>query len=175
MIELSARATLDRSEVTHGDCRLSLMDMGQITQIMPFKGHASAVEAQIGMKLPQPNGTTTQQTKTVQWFGRGTYLLIGAAPAPQMAKHAAISDQSDGWSIVSLQGAKCEDVLARLVPVDVRLSKFGIGQTARTLIQHMNGALTRTGTDQFELMVMRSMTQTLWHDVERAMQSVAQR
>jgi sarcosine oxidase gamma subunit len=42
-------------------------------------------------------------------------------------------------------------------------------------VQHMNGSVTRIGADSFVILVFRSMAGTLYHDLERAMESVAAR
>ncbi|MEL6839146.1 MAG: sarcosine oxidase subunit gamma, partial [Pseudomonadota bacterium] len=72
-------------------------------------------------------------------------------------------------------GAGVEDVLARLVPVDLRLATFKTGHTARTMLGHMSVAISRVGAQSFEIMAMRSMAGTLVHELETAMRSVALR
>lgn len=175
VVELIQTEALEKSSVSHSTCQLSMMPYRKITQIMPFKGHAGAIEAALGMKLPEPNRCSKNRDLSVQWFGRETYLVLDGDVPSGLSPHAALSDQSDGWVEMMLEGATAEDILSRLVPVDLRAAHFPQGNTVRSLIQHMNGAVTRTGSDAFVLMVMRSMAQTLWHDVETAMQSVARR
>ena len=43
-----------------------------------------------------------------------------------------MTDQSDGWTVLALSGAAAVDVLARLVPVDLRLAAFPVGGALRT-------------------------------------------
>lgn len=99
--------------------------------------------------------------------------MAGPEPDTSLAIHAALSDQSDAWACVELTGPDVEDVLARLVPVDMRSASFKRGQSVRTLIQHMNGSITRIGADRFLVLVFRSMAATLVHDLKEAMESVA--
>jgi heterotetrameric sarcosine oxidase gamma subunit len=173
VVELIETPALDHAPLTIGSCTMTVCELGQITQVMPFVGKDLAVEKKLGMQLPKPNRVTSKGDATLQWFGRRTYLLMGV-DAPD-GLDAAVTDQSDGWVAISLQGSGAEDVLARLVPVDVRGVAFKKGHTMRSMIQHMNGSVTRTGTDHFTVMVMRSMGQTLWHDVKTAMENVASR
>ena len=70
------------------------------------------------------------------------------------------------------EGKDIEAVLARLVPIDFALSQFKPGYTARTLVQHMHAAVTRISGSVFQIIVFRSMAQTLVHDLTRAMTSV---
>ena len=102
-------------------------------------------------------------------------LLTGAAVSDELSRFAGITDQSDAWATVLLSGDAAEDVLARLVPVDLRLQQFPPNQTARTMVQHMNASVTRVADHAFLIMVFRSMAQTLAHELETAMESVAAR
>jgi heterotetrameric sarcosine oxidase gamma subunit len=70
---------------------------------------------------------------------------------------------------------QAEAVLARLIPLDVRLAAFGVGHAVRTPLNHMNAVLWRTGPYAFTLLVFRSMARTAWHEVAEAAQMVAAR
>ena len=108
-------------------------------------------------------------------FGREVALLMGPAPDASLAAHAALTDQSDAWIVVRLEGAGARDVLARLTPIDLRDSVFKRGHTARTELAHMMASLTRVGPQAWQIMVFRSFAQTLAHDLKTAMQGVAAR
>ncbi|WP_299349733.1 sarcosine oxidase subunit gamma [uncultured Shimia sp.] len=165
--------------VTHGDVTLSEMDMTRMTSIAPFKGQDKAVSATLkdahGMALPAANRATGKEGSRAVWFGQGQALLIGPEPVAALAEHAAITDQSDGWAAVRLEGAGAEDVLARLVPVDLRKSNFKRGHTARSQLMHIMVSITRVGDNAFLILAFRSMAKTLVHDLETAMQGVAAR
>ena len=72
-------------------------------------------------------------------------------------------------------GTSAEDVLARLVPVDLRAGVFKKNHVAKTMLGHMAVTITRTDTATFEIMVMRAMARTLVHDLDIAMRGVAAR
>ena len=76
---------------------------------------------------------------------------------------------------VQLRGARAVDVLARLVPVDLRAAQFKRGHTVRTDLMHMTASITATGANTFLILVFRSMAQTLVHDLKTAMEGVASR
>jgi sarcosine oxidase subunit gamma len=101
--------------------------------------------------------------------------LVGIDADTGLVGHGALTDQSDGWTVVQLQGAGAADVLARLTPVDLRHAVFKRGHTARTDLMHMAASITRTNDDAFMIMVFRSMAGTLLHDLQRAMEGVASR
>ncbi len=88
---------------------------------------------------------------------------------PALEGKAAMTDQSDAWCAIELSGARSEEVLARLVPVDLRQTHFKRGHCLRSQLGHMPLHLTRTGNDSFRLMSFRSMAGTMVHEISRAM------
>ena len=160
-----------------GTVTLAEVDLGVLTSIAPYKGKdiAPAFKAAHGMPWPAPGRATGKAGARAIWFGREMVLLAGPEPDAALNAYAAMTLQSDAWACVTLTGEGAEDVLARLVPLDLSADSFKRGHTARTMIQHMNGSVTRIGADTFLLMVFRSMAGTLVHDLERAMESVAAR
>lgn len=147
--------------------------------IAPFRGRqdrvAQVLKAAHGLDFPEPNRSSDAAGGRVIWFARGQVMLLGADPDPALAAHAALTDQSDAWAVVTLEGETAEDVLARLVPVDLRRAAFEIGHTLRAQVLHMNASITRIGADCFQIMVFRSMAETLVHDLRSAMEGVAAR
>ena len=145
------------------DLRIDAYDPGQMTLVLAGRGKAPKVA---GMAFPAPGRVSLAGEARLQWMAPGQAMLMGA-PVPGL-KSLRYVDQSDAWAIARLEGAAGPEVLARLVPVDLRLSAFGVGATARTLIGHMTGSVTRVAEDVLEVMVMRSMAGSLVHDVQRA-------
>ena len=127
------------------------------------------------MALPAANRATRKAGARAIWFGREQALLVGIDPDASLAKHAALTDQSDAWAVTTLTGLQATDVLARLTPLDLRDAHFKRGHTARSDLMHMNASITRTGADSFMILVFRSMAQTLLHDIQTAMEGVAAR
>ena len=160
MLPRALSENLAMSEVTYDTLQL----------IAPFKGQSKKVSNRlkdaIGATLPRPNRITGKDPKCL-WMGPGQYLVMGHKLS-NLSEIAAVTDQTDAWACVSLEGADADHVLARLVPVDLRPASFKTGHTARTLIGHMSASVTRTGAGRVELMVMRSMAQTLVHEVSEA-------
>lgn len=155
------------------------MDAGAMTMLSPRKGRADALnkamQAGYGLGYPAPNSAGVSGDVRAIWFGHSSAMLVGAVPDEGLSQNAALVDQSDAWAVVRLEGAGAEDVLARLVPVDLRLVSFPVGATARSKIGHMSGSVTRVGEDAYWLMVFRSMAETLVHDLKSAMEAVAAR
>lgn len=162
-----------------GKVTLSEVVPEAMTSVAPFKGQDKATSAALksahGMALPAPNRATGKVGARAIWLSRGQVMLVGPVPDARLAKHAALTDQTDAWAVVRLEGAGIEDVLARLVPVDVRISTFKRGHTMRSDLMHMMVSVTRVGERAYQIMVFRSMAETLVHDLKSAMEGVAAR
>lgn len=165
--------------LTIGTVTASEEVVGPLTSIAPFQGQmpevSKALKGAYGMAFPAPGRTTGKAGARAIWFSQGQALLQGPVPDAMLAPHAALTDQSDAWAVVRLEGKGAVDVLARLVPLDLRSSQFKRGHTARTELLHMMVSLIKIGENTFQIMVFRSMAQTLVHDLKTAMEGVAAR
>ena len=169
---MAGRAALTLAGVT-----LAEADLGQITSVAPFMGQdkalAGALKA-LGLSFPAPNQVSSKGGVRLVWTGRDQAFLIGAAPQG-LDGLAALTDQSDGWAALRLDGPGAGDVLARLYPLDLRAAAFPVGRVARAPLNHMSSILMRPGPQSFEMLVFRSMARTAWHEAELAMRALAAR
>lgn len=158
--------------LSEGGVTVTEVPVDRLWSVAPFAGQQKAVSAalkdQLGVTLP----TVNRRGGAVTWFGHGTFLVAGDVALDGLA---AVTDQSDAWATVRIAGQRAEDVLARLVPVDLRAAVFKTNHSARTLLGHLSVAITRVGPDAFEVMVMRSMAVTLVHDLQVALRGVVAR
>ena len=165
--------------VTIGDVTLTEDLPAAMTSIAPYTGQDDALNAALkdayGLDFPAINRSTVKADARAIWFGQGIALLQGPVAVAELAEFAALADQSDGWAVVRLEGKGASDVLARLVPVDLRRQNFEQGHTVRTELAHMMASITRIGPDALQVMVFRSMARTLVHDLKTAMAGVAAR
>lgn len=176
MPELIAKTALDGRSLTLGDATLAELAPTPITSIAVFPTGTAPVAgalAPLGLAMPAPNSVLEKAGVRMVWTGRDQAFLIGAALAA--VDGAALTNQSDGWSVLSLTGASAADILARLLPIDLRPAVFPVGQVLRTQANHMNAIVLRLGETAFEIMVFRSMARTAWHEIEDAMHMVAAR
>jgi heterotetrameric sarcosine oxidase gamma subunit len=160
--------------LTVGTCTLSEREPGPVTAIAPFPGDgataAQALQAATGLAFPDPNRTAHAGDRRIVWSGHDQALVLGPPPGPIAG--AAVTDQSDGWALLVLEGAGAEAVLARLVPLDLRPAAFPQGTAARSLLNHMPLVVWRDGADAFALMTFRSMAATAVHELAEAMRHV---
>ena len=179
MVDLVAQsACADVLPVSIGNCQLHETDIGGLHLIAPFTGAreevSAALQKSLGVALPPVGTTSFDKDARCIWFGQGDFLLVGSQEIPQLP-NAAVIEQSDAWASVTLSGAASTDVLARLVPIDLREKNFPIGATARTLLGHMNISITREGDEAYLILVFRSMAKTLVEEVTQAMEAMAAR
>lgn len=176
MPELIAKSALEGRTLTAGTVTLAEVDVGPISSVAVFPGGAKTVAKglkALGLVMPEPNTFVEKKGARIVWTGRDQAFLVGVEP-PAL-EGAAVTDQSDGWAVLSVSGAGVADVLARWVPVDLRLAAFPVGRAVRTQLNHMNVVILRVGDHAFEIMVFRSMARTAWHEVETAMHMVQAR
>ncbi|MDZ7906765.1 MAG: sarcosine oxidase subunit gamma [Cypionkella sp.] len=178
MANLLATAPLGHVKpITHAQTTCAQMDWVQITSIAPFAGREGAVSAalgRLGLGFPAPNTFASKGDARIAWTGRGQAFLFGA-DCPDLGDAAAVTDQSDAWARFSLAGPASVEVLARLVPIDLRLCALPVGASIRSQLYHVPLCLLRLGPDDFELLVFRSMAQTAWHEIGTALKALAAR
>lgn len=180
MAELIARtACFGLLPLSAGSTRLSEATPHAMTSLAANKGQedalSDALKAAHGMSLPATGRSTGRDSARAIWFGQGQVMVMGPVADPALAHHASLTDQSDAWAVMRLDGAEARDVLARLTPLDLRAGQFKRGHSARSLLGHMMCSITRVGEDAFLILVFRSMAATAVHEIGQAMRDVAAR
>lgn len=161
--------------VTEGTVTLSEIKLGRMASVAPFAGKAAAVDKalkKVGLGWPAAGTSIAGKGAEAAWFAAGKAVVIGSE-MPDIGGLAAVTDQTDGWAAVRIEGAGVIDVLAQLAPVDLRA--LGEGGCARTVTGHMQAHVTRIGAEAFRILVFRSMARTLVHELGEAMAGVAAR
>ncbi|MGB0960002.1 MAG: sarcosine oxidase subunit gamma [Halocynthiibacter sp.] len=165
--------------VSAGHVRLHAREFDCLTLIQPFKGKTTAVgkclKSDIGLGMPKTNHVLSAAQGDCVWFGVDQALLMGPAVPMGVQGLAALTDQSDGYVVLRLDGEGARDVLARLSTLDLRPSVFKVGHAARTGLGHMSVSLSQPETGCYDIVVMRSFAKTAIHEIYDAMKSVATR
>lgn len=163
-----------------GDISLTEVVSGHMTLLTPRRGGQSALSAALktahGMSAPTPGRATGRDGARAIWFGTGgQILLMGPAADPTLNDLATMVDQSDAWTVLRIDGAGADAVMARLVSFDIRPAVFKRGHAARAQVGHMAGAVQRLGDQSWQVMAFRSMAATLVHECDSAARAVSAR
>jgi sarcosine oxidase subunit gamma len=109
-----------------------------------------------GAPAPDLPGADLRPAGPGQWF-----LLAEELPAG--LDGFAVSEQGHGRLRIALEGPDAAALLAKGTALD--LDALGLGASAQTLIGPIGAHVTRLGPERFELMVLRSYAESLWHDL----------
>lgn len=127
-------------------------------------GLAKAVKAATGCALPAARAIVEKDGKAAAWMSPDEYLLIlpraeagtaldAIAKALKGQHHLAV-EVSDARAVFEVTGARADDVLAKLCPVD--LPRLAPGEMRRTRLAQVACALWRT-PGGFRLVTFRSV------------------
>jgi sarcosine oxidase subunit gamma len=153
---------------------VDLAPPSRIVGMAAFTGTSEALTAALGVALPlTPRQVIAGSTK-ILWAGANTWLVVGddaeiAARIETAADQnlAAVTEQTDGRTILRISGPHASEILAKLVPMDLDPSVFGPDATALTLAGHINVQIWREDRD-FLLSCFRSFAESLAHALVEA-------
>jgi sarcosine oxidase subunit gamma len=152
----------------------------QSLAIVNLRGNAKdpafldAVQQALGLALPvQACTTVANQRLRVVWVGPDDWFVFGphgeqAALAEVLRsalgqQHAAVTDVSSGYFVVSLAGPTAQDLLAQGCPMDFHPNAFDVDQAATTHFHKVGITLWRAAdASGFELLVRRSFIDHFW-------------
>ncbi|NBE08744.1 sarcosine oxidase subunit gamma [Paragemmobacter ruber] len=127
-------------------------------------GLAKAVKAAAGTGLPEVRRIVTEGDRACGWMSPDEYLLVlpyaavgGALEAVGKAmagSHHLAVDVSDARAVFRVEGAKAEQVLAKLSPVD--FGALATGELRRTRAAQVAAAFWKDG-DGFTVVCFRSV------------------
>lgn len=94
--------------------------------------------------------------------------LVDAARAGCKRRSGAVTDLSDAWVTIALEGGLAVEVLLRGCGLDFTHTAFGQNSCARTRFAQIPVLLRRVSHDRFELIVDRSAAQYLYDWIQDA-------
>jgi sarcosine oxidase subunit gamma len=159
-----------------GNAVVALAEHRSIVSIAAFAECLAPLQAALGVALPGPNRQTKHDGILYLWAGPETWLAVADTADPNFDLRivqncktlAAVTDQSDGRTILRVSGPAARDALAKLVPIDLHPSAFPSNATALTLAGHIPVQIWHSPPDGFELACFRSYAETLYEALIQA-------
>jgi len=140
------------------------------------KALAAKVKKLFGVTLVE--GSKRSGDGVVSFIGTapGIWIAVNEAYSPlwvaDLAKEleglASVSDQSDGYAGLRLEGPRVLDVLAKGVFLDLHMSAFPVGAAAGVSVHHVGVILWRREELSFDFLCFRSYASDFWHWVEES-------
>jgi sarcosine oxidase subunit gamma len=156
----------EKNALSSDTVRLEALPEGHLLHVM---GATTAEEIEAGLLAADIKDSSVRPSGYRQWFVADHDRLSDGqirALADAVAGRAFISDQSHGRIRIRISGKRAANVLNKGTAVDLHPSSFPEGSSAMTLFGHISAQLTRTGTDDFELTVLRSFAESLYEELE---------
>lgn len=76
---------------------------------------------------------------------------------------AVVLDLSHSRTVLTIEGRRVREVLAKGVPVDLHTDTFTVGAAAQTVVDHVGVLIRGVGPERFEIYVPRSYARSFWH------------
>jgi methylglutamate dehydrogenase subunit D len=145
---------------------------------------ADALRAAFGAEPPEVGRSTLSTDSETRFLGLARdqiFALLparGALAAPHLAQLlggpvAYLTDQSDAWVMLRLEGTLALAALERICMLDLDAGAFPPGRVARTLMEHLGTILLREADDRFLLMSASSSARSFLHGLETSLRNVA--
>jgi sarcosine oxidase subunit gamma len=146
----------------------------------PNKKFRTAVAGALGFEPPvKPNTTAAGGEHVALWLGPNEWLVVSAPGAEHetaaalrealAGQHVAVTDVSEGRTVIGLGGKNARDVLSKGCPLDIHPRVFKPGQCAQSTCAKANILLHHTAdTLAWNIYVERSFADYLWTWLEDA-------
>jgi heterotetrameric sarcosine oxidase gamma subunit len=138
------------------------------------KAAAEAAKDAFGIDLPVTPRRVERDGIAFLWAGPEQWLAVAGPgrPAGQFENmlagvfdgHAAVTEQSDGRTIIRISGPNARDALAKGLPIDLHPRAFKPGDTALTLAAHIGLQIWQIDeAPTYEIAVFRGFARSFWH------------
>jgi methylglutamate dehydrogenase subunit D len=167
-----------------GTTLTEVTDRALVSIATPLGGEAAfadALRSAFGAEPPDVGQTTLSFDGETCLLGlaRDQFLALlpadGPLAAPALAARlgpvAYLTDQTDAWVMLRLEGPLALPVLERTCMLD--LHRFPPGSVARTVMDHLGTILLREAPDRFLLMSASSSARSFLHGLETSLRNVA--
>ncbi len=160
-------------------------DLAIVNIALPLGGEDKALKAiktGFGSDLPEPGKSVMTKKGDMrlvrlspdQAFAIFTHATPDAeeAVAKFTKKAAYLTDQTDVWSGLEVNGPDSRRALERICPIDLHPDTFIEGDAARTVMEYLGVLIIRTGEDSYLLLSASSSAGSFLHMIETSLHNV---
>jgi len=95
-----------------------------------------------------------------------------AVKLPNLDKANYITDQSDSWAGMYIEGESAIRALERICPIDLHPSVFSVGRVTRTTMEHLAVIILHEVDNRYLLLSPTSSAQSFLHALETSLRNV---
>lgn len=189
MPELIATTPLGGYAKTFGATTLAEPQGLAIVSLACPRGGDEAFEAALssvfGLDLPAPGASVTDGAARLVWMAPDQLFALFRRDTPDAATSIAdrmtaaetggaayLTDQTDNWCALTIDGPEARAALERICPLDLHSAAFPEDAAARTVMEHMGALIIRTGADRFMLLSTSSSAPSFLHAIEVSLRNV---
>ncbi|OUS39225.1 sarcosine oxidase subunit gamma ['Osedax' symbiont bacterium Rs2_46_30_T18] len=134
-------------------------------------GFSAGVKLTLGLALPGTLQMVSDADISIRWVSPDEWLVvvpgersyeIEQALVNNLQGHCAVVNVSGGQTILRLEGEDVQKLLQKSVPLDVHPLSFPIGKVVTTVFAKTQAVISRTGDQQWELVIRRSFSDYVW-------------
>ena len=188
-VALTARTPLDGYAGTFGGVTLAeAAGLSLVSAAVPNGGgdaFAAALAEGFGASRPSTGESVPGDRLGARILGMqpDQMFILFEAPDPDRAAEAVstalgpaayVTDQSDSWAMLRIEGRGVRAALERICMLDLDDTAFPQGRVARTVMEHLAVIILRDGADSFLLMTPRSSARSFLHAVELSLANVSE-
>jgi sarcosine oxidase subunit gamma len=158
-----------------------------LLSIAAFRGQektlAKVLASEYKIKIPAVGHSTVDDSSGARFLGLQTdqcmvlffdeaNALFGKRLRDKLATAAWLTDQSDSWVMLRINGPLASAALERICLIDLHPDVFGEGQVTRTVMEHMATIILRESVNSWLLMSPRSSAHSFLHALETSVHNV---
>ena len=182
---LKATTPLDGRSVTIGKTALwVLADRPLYSLSVPLGGDAefeAALSSNFGLSRPAAGQFAESEGYRLCGLAQDQFFLMALAPqAPdeaaikaKLSDAAYVTDQSDSWVALQLNGELALSAMERICPIDLAPDVFTPGSLARTSMEHLSAIVMAENDGGVTLISPISSAESFWHAVEHSLVNVS--
>jgi len=144
----------------------------------------NSIKNSLGADWPSSGNVTASDDGLYKLLGLQAdqiFVLVSAPPAndgqaeklPKLDKSVYITDQSDSWAGLYIEGENAVMALERICPIALHRSVFGIGQVTRTTMEHLAVIIYCEADNRYLLLSPASSADSFLHAVQTSLHNVA--